>query len=398
MNTAPTASRRRFLASGLAGCLAPAWGEEAAEAPAPRAERYLGELVKAHHLPGLAVAVQRGGRPVFTRCWGVARPGEAEPVAIDDATRFCIGSLSKPLLAQLVLMLADEGRLGLDDRIGRHLGPVPAHWQGITVRQLLQNTSGLRSAGDPTRPDDMLADPALRRQIQARGGAPFSEAEQLALLQGFSLHAPPGRAFRYSNAGYNVLGSVVGRVTGMPHAEFMRERLFAPLGMTGARMLAADTDFADMAAPCDVTADGRVVDLRGQWLPAQKAFYAGGCGGVQLGLRDLMRWDAGLGGRAPQGAALPPRFTAHLARLPRLWARPVATGGGLGYGLGWTVGRNAAGRLRVGHDGFIPGFRASYLRDPGPQAWSAMVLSHQQAVDPGGVAATLLDLFTGPAA
>lgn len=386
-------SRRRLLAWGLAAGLGPARAALDDE-PAQRAERFVGDLVAAQRLPGLALAVLRDGRPVFTRCWGDARPG-----AIDEDTRFCIGSLSKPLLAQAVLMLAQDGRLRLDDPLQRHLGPVPVHWRAITVRQLLNHTSGLRSAGDPTQPDDMLADAGLRRQIQARGGAPFSEAEQLAVLQGFALHARPGQSFRYSNAGYNVLGSLVGRVTGGSYASFMQQRLFEPLGMTSARVLRADTDFADMAAPA-----GGGPDAGAQLPPVYKAFYAGGCGGLQLSLRDLMRWDAGLCGRTPDGTALPARFTAHLARLPQLWARPVPMGQGRGedgrplaYGLGWTVGHSAEGRLRVGHGGFIPGYRASYLRDVGRRggpAVSVVVLTNQQAVDPGLVAATLADLWT----
>ncbi|MBI3349527.1 MAG: beta-lactamase family protein [Burkholderiales bacterium] len=403
MTSADLLLRRHVLTWGLAGGLGLA---RAADDPAQQAEQFVGDLVAAQRLPGLALAVMREGRPVFTRCWGNARPGA--PSAIDEDTRFCLGSLSKPLLAQAVLMLVQDGRLRLDDRVQRHLGPVPAHWRAITVRQLLNHTSGLRSAGDPTQPDDMLADAGLRRQIQARGGAPFSEAEQLAVLQGFPLRTRPGQRFQYSNAGYNVLASVVGRVTGGAYDAFMQQRLFEPLGMTSARLLGADTDFDDMAAPCDVAPDGRVLDARAQLPPVNKVFYAGGCGGLQLSLRDLMRWDAGLGGRTLAGTALPPRFAAHLARLPQLWARPVPMGQGLGedgrplaYGLGWTVAHNAASGLRVGHGGFIPGFRAAYLRDvggSGAPTRSVLVLTNQQAVDPGPVAATVAGIFARTAA
>ncbi|MFT7776341.1 serine hydrolase domain-containing protein [Roseateles sp.] len=309
--------------------------------------------------------------------------------------------MSKPLLAQTLLMLAVDGRLRLDDPIRRHLEAVPPHWRAITVRQLLNHTAGLRSAGDPTQPDDMLADAGLLRQMQARGGAPFSEAEQLAAFQGFALRSPPGQRFLYSNAGYNVLGMLVGRVTGAPYTDFMRQRVFEPLGMASARFLKAGTDFADMAAPCAVSADGRVLDIGAQLPPVQKAFYGGGCGGIQLSLRDLMRWDAGLSGRAADGADLPPRFTAHLAALPQLWARPTAMGQGLGedgrplgYGLGWIVSRSAWGVPKVGHGGFIPGYRASYARYLGrASVWSVAVLTNQSAVNPDAIAATVAGIF-----
>lgn len=388
MDRSSSLPRRSFLALGLTG-LAHAEQEPAAQ----RAERFVGDLVAAQHVPGLALAVMRNGRPVFTRCWGQARPGEAS--AIDENTRFCIGSLSKPFLAELVLMLAQQGQLRFDDPIQRHLGPLPPHWRAITIRQLLNHTSGLRSAGDSTQPDDMLADAGLRQQLQARAGAPFSQAEQLALMQGFPLQAPPGQRFLYSNAGYNVLGMLVGRVTGGSYADLMRRRVFEPLGMTSARFLSAETDFADMAAPCQVAPDGRVAEIGAQLSPVQKAWYAEGCGGIQLSLRDLMRWDAGLSGRSMEAG-----FSRHLAALPQLWAQPVAMGQGAGedgqplrYGLGWIVSGSAWGQPKVGHGGFIPGFRATYARYLGAPSWSVLVLSNQLAMDPDPIASTVAGLF-----
>jgi CubicO group peptidase (beta-lactamase class C family) len=380
--------RRSFLALGLTGV-----AHGGAESAAPRAERFVDALVTAQRIPGLALAVMREGQPVFTRCWGNARP--SEPSAIDADTRFCIGSLSKPFLAQLVLMLAQDGRLRLDDPIERHLGPLPPHWRAITLRQLLNHTSGLRSLGDPTQPDDMMADPALRRQIQARRGAPFSEAEQLAVMQGFALHAPPGQGFLYSNAGYNVLGMLLGRIAGGSYRELMRQRIFEPAGMASARFMAADTGFADMAAPCQLQADGRVVEVSDQLPPFLKAFYADGCGGIQLSLRDLVHWDAGLSGRATDSG-----FSRHLAALPQLWARPVPMDKGLGedgqplrYGLGWIVSRSAWGARKVGHGGFIPGYRSSYARYLGAPSWSVAVLCNDTIVDPDPIASTVAGLF-----
>lgn len=379
MNSIGLTSRRGFLALGLTG-LAHAQAGEAAE----RAERFVSDLVAAQRVPGLALGVMRDGQPVFTRSWGQARPGEDSP--IDEDTRFCLGSLSKPFLGQLALTLVQDGRLRWDDPIQRHLGPLPPHWRGITVRQLLNNTSGLRSLGDPTQPDDMMADPGLRQQIQARGGAPFSQAEQLAVMQGFALHAPPGRGFLYSNAGFTVAGLLLGRVAGGSYRDAMRQRIFEPLGMTSARFLTADAGFADMAAPCEVQADGRVVDISAQLPPFLKAFYAEGCGGIQLSLRDMMRWDAGL--------------ARHGAALPQLWARPVPMDKGVGedgrrlaYGQGWIVSRSAWGERKVGHGGFIPGYRASYARYLGAPNWSVAVLTNHTGVDPDPIASTVAGFF-----
>lgn len=386
MNSIASASRRSVLGFGL-GCGFGGLAHAGAEPATARAERFVGELVAAQRVPGLALGVMRDGQPVFTRCWGQARPGDDSP--IDEDTRFCIGSLSKPFLGQLALLLVQDGRLRWDDPIQRHLGPVPRHWQGITVRQLLNHTSGLRSLGDPTQPDDMMADAGLRQQIQARGGAAFSEAEQLAVLQGFTLHAPPGRGFLYSNAGFNVAGLLLGRVAGGSYQDAMRQRIFEPLGMASARFLSAEGGFSDMAAPCEVQADGRVVEISAQLPPFLKAFYAGGCGGIQLSLRDLMRWEAGL---HRQGAALAP-----------LWARPVRMDQGAGedgrplhYGQGWIVSHSAWGARKVGHGGFIPGYRASFARYLGAPNWSVVVLSNHAGVDPDPIASTVAGLLAHP--
>ncbi len=372
-------SRRGFLALGLTG-VAHAEPEPAAQ----RAERFVDDLLAAQPVPGLALAVMRDGRPVFTRCWGRAGPGDAG--AIDEDTRFCLGSLSKPFLGQLALTLAQDGRLRLDDPIQRHLGPLPPHWRAITVRQLLNCTSGLRSLGDPTQPDDMMSDAGLRQQIQARGGAAFTEAEQLAVFQAFPLHAPPGQGFLYSNAGFNLAAMLVGHVVGGSYRDLMRQRIFEPLGMTSARFMAADAGFADMAAPCQVQADGRWVEVSDRLPPFMKGFYADGCGGIQLSLRDLMRWDAGL---SRSRAALSP-----------LWDRPVRMDKGVGedgqplrYGLGWIVSRSAWGEPKVGHGGFIPGYRSSYARYLGTPSWSVAVLTNQTAVDPDPIASTVARLF-----
>jgi len=120
-----------------------------------------------------------------------------------------------------------------------------------------------------------------------------------------------------------------------------------------------------------------------------------------------MCWDAGLSGTSITGARLPPTYTAHLSSLPELWAHPVpmnlgrdAEGSALTYGLGWVVGRTAWGQPKVSHGGFIPGYRAHYVRYLGSKSpgqslrqLSVLVLTNQTDVDPMSISTTVGKFF-----
>jgi CubicO group peptidase (beta-lactamase class C family) len=167
--------------------------------------------------PGVAVGVWRRGSPPAVYCAGVRDVATGAPVTAD--TVFRIGSVTKLLTATAVLLLRDEGRVDLDDPAVRHV-PELARAHGaagaaerITLRQLLTHTSGLPRVNDLGKRTD--------RSIE--------EAELLDSLARVALQ-PPG-TLSYSNLGYQVLGLVVGRVTGGTHARYVRDALLEPLGM-----------------------------------------------------------------------------------------------------------------------------------------------------------------------
>jgi len=180
------------------------------------------------HVPGAAVVVLQHGKIVCERSYGLANVEHKVPVT--PHTMFQSGSVGKTFTADLILLLAQDGKLRLDDPVSRHLIDAPKSWDGITIRHLLTHTAGL---GGPYQKIDLRKD--------------YSDAELIALEATLPLLSAPGARFNYSNAGYHLLGFIATHVGGRPWHEQLRERIFAPLGMT-ARVISEADIVPDRAA------------------------------------------------------------------------------------------------------------------------------------------------------
>ena len=195
-----------------------------AEDPSARMTALLRGLV-GDDQPGLAVLVRRNGRSVFERGYGV-RDLRARS-SIDARTSFRLASVTKQLTAAAVALLVREGRLGYEDSLCDALPGFPAYGRDVTIRRLLTHTSGL--------PDYEQ----LMEEVEAGGEQRWTpdrqirDNEVLALLekQAQGRFAPGGR-WAYSNSGYVVLGLIAAQAAGRPFGDVLRERIFAPLGMT----------------------------------------------------------------------------------------------------------------------------------------------------------------------
>ncbi|WP_188302530.1 serine hydrolase domain-containing protein, partial [Streptomyces sp. CBMA123] len=197
----------------------------------------LDTLARRHRVPGAQLVLDTGSEVVALHT-GVADAATGAPFTEDTAVP--VGSLTKPYTAALVVLLADDGDLDLDDRVAAHL-PEFRHLRDVTVRQLLSHTGGL-----PTGPDS----DAAARTTAARYLASVCTAED-ALF-------PPGTGFSYSNAGYVAAGRLVETVTGMPWQEAVAAMLLEPLDTVPA-FLGAGTPTRPIAAGHALnTATGRV--------------------------------------------------------------------------------------------------------------------------------------------
>ena len=160
-----------------------------------------------------AVLVARGDRVIFRQTYGQT---EGRPLVLDD--RFRLASLSKQFTAAAILKLQDDGVLSVDDPLCKWIDPCPPAWTPIRLRHLLSHTSGV--------PDLMSQANWGWRRVQ-----PTTPDQLTAATAQYRLQFEPGSKVRYNNAGYNLLGVVIERASGMPFADYLRTALFEPLGM-----------------------------------------------------------------------------------------------------------------------------------------------------------------------
>ena len=335
----------------------------AGSTPAADREAATSTLVKglvANGEPGLAVLVRRDGRTVLERGYGVRDLRTRTP--IDPRTRFRLASVTKQMTAATIMLLVHDGRLRYEDALTVALPGFPAYGSGVTIRHLLTHTSGLPDYEQLMENAEKAKGPMWSPERQIR------DDEVLALLQKETrgLFAP-GASWAYSNSGYVLLGLVAARAAGKPFGDVLRERIFAPLGMT--QTLAYEKGRNEVPD----RAYGHTKEHAGFRETDQSSTSATlGDGGVYSCLEDLAKWDDGLRTHAllsevEMAPALTPVRLADGSE-PR-WpegeqggdnlfpGRPVA------YGFGWFLDP-WQGRKRAWHYGDTMGFRAIVERFP----------------------------------
>ena len=185
-------------------------------------DRFIAEQMRQFHIPGLSLAVVRDGKTIKTQGYGLANV--ELKAAASPSTVYEIGSITKQFTATAVVMLAEENKIKLDAPIGDYLADIPAAWKMVTVRQLLNQTSGIREYFNDDVPDLLKAAhyPATKEQILK----PATDAP---------LNFQPGESYNYSNTNYYLLGLIMEKTSGATYGDFLRARIFAPLGMTATR-------------------------------------------------------------------------------------------------------------------------------------------------------------------
>ena len=170
--------------------------------------------------PGCAVGVATGGKPALAKGYGMADLEHDVKIAPD--TIFEAGSVSKQFTAAAVLLLARDGKLSLDDQVSKYIPELPDHRAPLTIRHMLNHTSGLRDWGS------VAGIAGWPRTTRA-----YTHAHVLDIVsRQRATNFTPGTHWSYSNTGFNLAAIIVSRVSNMPFAEFSRTRLFQPLGMT----------------------------------------------------------------------------------------------------------------------------------------------------------------------
>jgi CubicO group peptidase (beta-lactamase class C family) len=293
------------------------------------------ELVRDHmakrHVPGLSLAVVRDGKVVHARGYGLANLELSAPAAAD--TVYELASLTKPFTAAAVLMLVEDGKLGLDDEVAGRLPGLPAAWRGVRVRHLLTLTSGI---------PEYWGAPGFSQRKD------YTHSELIALAAGRAPAFRPGERWDYSNTNYVLLGMLIEKAGGEPYGDFLARRIFRPLGMDSTRV-------NDPLAVIPRRAAGYERGF-GRWALrdfVSPTLAANGDGALLSTAADLVKWDAALGGRLLKGSSWRQAWT------------PAALndGGRAGYGFGWHVGE-VRGHKAAWHSGGNPGYECHLARFP----------------------------------
>jgi CubicO group peptidase (beta-lactamase class C family) len=259
-------------------------------------------------------------------------------VAVKPETVFQTGSVGKQFAATAVMMLVEEGKVGLDDKLSKYLEGTPAAWKDVTVRNLLTHTSGI---ADYTGHEYTKA----RGLINLRGD--YTEEELYQKLVQLPLNFETGTKWKYSNTGYVLLGFLIHKVTGEFYGDYLQERIFRPLGMSATRII-SEADIVPNRASGYELVKGEIKNQG--WVSATLNTTADGA--LYTNVLDLGKWDAAL-------------YTEKLLKrgsFEQMWT-PVKLKDGktYPYGFGWFLGE-ANGRRLIEHDGAWQGFTMNISR------------------------------------
>jgi|GEM_PF-708417 len=224
--------------------------------------------------PGIAVAISKNGRTIYENTAGERDARSHAPMLI--TTPQPIGSITKQFTAAGILLLQQEKKLSIDDRLSKYV-PEYVHGDDVTLRQMLNMVSGI-SDNDPGIYGDQLTQPITRK-------------EMLANLNKLPLIWKPGTRMVYTNTNYNLLGLVIERVSGQSYLAFLREHIFSPIGMSSTSTI--DQPPADMASGYHHEKPGQPFVTRAELHPD----FSFGTGNLVSTTQDLLKWDAALLGQ-----------------------------------------------------------------------------------------------------
>jgi D-alanyl-D-alanine carboxypeptidase len=305
-------------------------------------------MMERSNIPGMAIVVIKDGLVLEMKGYGYA--DRKNQISVSANTRFPIGSVSKQFTAAAVMLLVEEGKLDLDAPIRKYLTDLPAAWQPLTLRQLLNHTSGIseENSWKAKTPQDIIkvANPKL--------------------------DFPAGEAWSYSNTGFIVAGLIIEKASGQSYRDFIHDRIFAPLGMNNTQaQLSQVTNLA-----VGLTERGVESSDFSQWQ------WAGAAGNIISTATDMAKWLQAL----DQGKLLKP------TSYQELWAEAkLKNGRSEPYGLGWGIGNfNSHGSTT--HGGAVAGYASGLARYPDDRLNIIVLTNNVEAVG-SQIASTIASIY-----
>lgn len=293
-----------------------------------KVDEYMQAQMKAQQIPGVSLAVIKDGQIIQAKGYGLANVEHHVPAKAE--TIFQSGSMGKQFTATAVMILMEDGKLAIDDKLNKYFPDAPEAWHNVTIRHLLTHTSGMT---------DYPSGFDFRRD--------YTEDELYQRAKSIPLAFQPGEKWSYSNLGYVMLGILIHKVSGKFYGDFLQERVFKPLDMSTARVISESDIVPNRAA-------GYRLDkgqLKNQdWVSPSLNTTADGA--LYMNVYDMAKWDAAL-------------YTEKLLKrssLDQMWT-PVKLNNGQTqpYGFGWALGE-VKGHRYVQHGGAWQGFKAQIIR------------------------------------
>jgi CubicO group peptidase (beta-lactamase class C family) len=289
-----------------------------------------------------SILVAQNGQVILSKGYDFADREKKIPNTAQ--TKFRIASITKQFTAMAIMILQEQGKLNVQDKICAYLTDCPEAWKPITIHQLLTHTSGIPDTPSAFYSQEITSSLPLEQSIADAKTKP--------------LDFQPGEKFSYNNRGYVLLGKIIEAVSGQSYEAFLQKHIFEPLQMTSTGFDHVQVDLA-----VGYTNQSYVADQINMWV----AFSAGA---LYSTVEDLYRWDQALytDKLVPQ-QALDTMFTAHVL---------MPDSDGWGYGYGWMIGPDNQRRI-IAHPGGIQGFASIIKRYPDAKA-TIIVLANQENV------------------
>ncbi|UCP10269.1 MULTISPECIES: serine hydrolase domain-containing protein [unclassified Pseudomonas] len=292
----------------------------------------MGFLMREQRIPGAAITILKDGKPLYTSAYGFSNLESKTPAT--TATVFQSGSVGKMFTSSVIMLLVQDGKLQLDDPIAPYFPEAKGMWDGITIRQVMQQRSGI--------PDYEQFNSIDIKQD-------YTDEQLIGLLASKKLDFSPGTQYRYSNSGYVALGMLIKRASGRFYGDLLRERLFSQCDMQTAQVNVLKTVIPNRAAGY-VSNNGQLENPG----PVSQSLAQTADGSLLLTINDLAAWDACLSKNKPLSKE----------SIDAEWEVPLMADGTppiTGYGFGW---RNniVNGHRLIDHGGSFQGFHAHYAR------------------------------------
>jgi CubicO group peptidase (beta-lactamase class C family) len=305
-------------------------------------------------VPGASVIIIKDRKVLFKKAYGAANL--EDKIASTSGTNYRLASVTKQFTAMAIMILAERKKLSYDSRLTDFFPGFPEYGRQITVRHLLNHTSGLLAYEDlipggtttPLADNDVLQ---MMKQLEppAQAGSVNNVANASRQAATPVLYFPPGSRFRYSNTGFVLLGLIVEKVSGKSFPEFLRQNIFQPLGMKHTRFYQRVDQSDDRRRAYGYTKQGDAFVRTDQSLTSSTQ----GDGAIYSSVDDLYKWDQAL-------------YTTRLVKaetLRQAFTPGIAINEKSGYGFGWFI-ENRRGMRMIWHSGNTIGFSLLIRRFP----------------------------------